>query len=182
MGLSSAMSTTTNVVTIGRVLRPFGVHGDVHVESLSDVPDRFECLTSVTLLKPTGESLETDVLRTRKSNRHYVVRFSAFSSPEEATKFQGAYIQIQQKSVSPLPDTQYYQFELIGLDVHDETGRVLGKIEEVLSRPHQHLFVVRNEGHELLIPVVHPIIRHVDVRAGTIIVAPFEQWGIPHAM
>ena len=152
------------------------------MESLSDVPDRFECLKSVTLLMPTGESLKTEVLRTRKLNRCYVVRFSAFSSPEEATKVRGALIQIQQKSVPPLPDTQYYQFELIGLEVHDETGRVLGKVEEVINRPHQHLFVVRNEGHELLIPVVHPIIRHVDVQAGTITVAPLEQWGIPHAM
>lgn len=176
------MSTGSEIVTIGRVRRPFGVHGDVQVESLSDVPDRFECLKSVTLLMPTGESLETEVLRTRKLSRFYVVRFSAFSSPEEATKFRGALIQIPQKSVPPLPDTQYYQFELIGLEVHDETGRVLGKIEEVISRPHQHLFVVRNEGDELLIPVVHPIIRHVNVQAGTITVAPFEQWGIPHAM
>ena len=154
----------------------------MHVESLSDVPNRFEGLTSVTLLMPNGESLETEVLRTRKSNRYFVMRFSAISSPEEATKYRGALIQIQQKSVPPLPDTQYYQFELIGLAVHDETGRVLGKVEEVIRRPHQHLFVIRNEGREVLIPVVHPIILHVDVQAGTITVAPFEQWGIPHAM
>jgi 16S rRNA processing protein RimM len=176
------MSTGTDVVTIGRVLRPFGVHGDVHVESLSDVPDRFERLPSVTLLMPTGKSIDTVVIRARKLNRFYMVRFSAFSSPEEATKFRGALVQVQQESVPPLPDTQYYQFELIGLEVHDETGRILGTIEEVVTRPHQHLFVVRHEGHELLIPAVHPIIRHVDVPAGTITVAPFEQWGIPHAM
>ena len=176
------MSPGTDVVTIGRVRRPFGVHGDVQIESLSDVPHRFQRLTSVTLIMPTGESLDTEVLRIRKLNGDYVVRFSAFSSPEEAKKIRGAFIQVQQESVPPLPDKQYYQFELIGLEVHDERGRVLGKIEEVLSRPHQHLFVVKNKGHEVLIPAVHPIIRHVDVQAGSITVAPFEQWGTPHAV
>jgi 16S rRNA processing protein RimM len=176
------MLTGTDVVTIGRVRRPFGVHGDVHVESLSDVPDRFERLTSVTLIMPTGETLDTEVLQTRKLNRCYVMRFSAFSSPEEATKFRGAFIQVQQESVPPLPDRRYYQFELIGLDVHDETGRLLGKIEEVISRPYQPLFVVRKDGQELLIPAVQPIIRHVDVPTGTITVAPLEQWGITDAV
>jgi 16S rRNA processing protein RimM len=176
------MSTDTEVVTVGRVLRPFGVHGEVQVESLSDVPNRLKRLSSVTLTMPTGESLDTEVLRTRKSDRFYLMKFSAFSTPEEATKFRGAFIQVKQESVPPLPEAQYYQFELIGLEVHDETGRVFGKIEEVINRPHQPLFVLRNENRELLIPAVHPIIRYVDVQAGTLTVAPFEQWGIPYAM
>ena len=176
------MSTDTDIVTIGRVLRPFGVHGDVQVESLSDVPDRFTRLKSVTLIMPNGESLQTEVLRTRKVNKAYIMRFTDFSSPEEAKKVRGALIQVRQESVPPLPESQYYQFELIGLEVHDEMGRKLGKIEEVISRPSQHLFVVRQDGHELLIPAVQQIIRHVDVQGGTITVASIEQWGIPHAM
>ena len=176
------MSTLNGFVTIGRVLRPYGVHGDVRVESLSDVPNRFEGLPPVTLVTSTGESIDTAVVRARKLNQVYVVRFSAFSSPEEAIAWQGALVQIQQESLPPLPDTQYYQFELIGLEVHDETGRVWGKIEDVITRIHQPLLVVQHEGDELLIPAVHPIIRQVDVPAGTMTVAPFEQWGIPHAM
>lgn len=176
------MSTGTEVVTVGRVLRPFGVHGEVQVESLSDVPNRFKRLSSVTLAMPTGEFLDTEVLCARKSDRFYLMKFSAFSTPEEASKFRGALIQVKQESVPPLPETQYYHFELIGLEVHDETGRVFGKIEEVINRPHQPLFVVRIENRELLIPAIYPIIRHVDVRAGTITVAPFEQWGISYAM
>lgn len=176
------ISSGTEFVTIGRVLRPFGVHGDVRVESLSDVPDRFERLPGVLLMMPTGESIETSVLRARKLNGDYLVRFSAFSSPEEARNFQGALVQAPQESVPPLPGTQYYQFELIGLEVRDETGRVLGKIENILRRPHQDLFVLNHEGDELLIPAVHALIRQVDLQAGRLTVASFDQWGLSHEM
>ena len=176
------MTAAPNVVTIGKILGPFGVQGEVRVESLSDVPDRFERLPSATLIMPSGESLVTNVLRARKSNRIYLVKFSAFSSPEEAAKFRGALVQVPQESLPPLPETQYYQFELIGLAVQDETGLRLGTIEDVILRPHQNLLVVRDHGEEHLIPAVHPIIQNVDRQAGIITVAAIEQWGIPHAM
>ena len=38
------MTTSPEMVTIGRIDRPFGVHGAVKVRSLSDRPGRFEQL------------------------------------------------------------------------------------------------------------------------------------------
>lgn len=176
------MPVDVDVVTIGKVLRPFGVEGDVRVESLTDVPGRFEGLPPVTLVMPTGERLATTITRARKMHRFYAVGFAAFSSPEEAGRFRGALVQMQQESVPPLAEAQYYQFELIGLEVHDETGRMLGKLEEILDLSHHHMFVVRQNGHELLIPAVRQIITLVDIEAGIMKVVPAEQWGVHHAV
>ena len=176
------MPTDTEIVIIGRVRRPFGVHGDVHLESLSDVPERFDRLTAVTLLMPDGKTIETAVVRSRKMKQGYIMKFLGCSSPEEAKQYSGAFLQVEQEAVPPLSSTEYYQFELIGLDVHDESGRILGKIQEVISRPHQPLLVLNHEGEELLIPAVHPIVQSVDVNKGIMIVAPLEQWGITDAM
>ena len=176
------MSVVSELVTIGKILRPFGVHGDVRVESLTDVPGRFESLPTVTLAMPTGESFEATITHVRKMHGAYAVRFSAFSTPEEAGRFRGALVQMQQESVPPLPPAQYYHFELIGLDVHDETGRVLGKLEDILELPHQHLFVVRQNDDELLIPAVRHMITHVNKETGIMTVLPLEQWDIHHAV
>ena len=176
------MSLAVDFVTIGKILKPFGIHGDVRVEPLTDVSGRFEGLPPVTLVLPTGEHVDTAITRARKMNRFYALGFSAFSSPEEAGRFRGAFIHMQQESVPPLPEAQYYQFELIGLEVRDETGRMLGKLDDVLELPHQHMFVVRQNEDELLIPAVRQVIRHIDVEAGIMKVARLEEWGIQDAV
>ena len=176
------MSVVSELVTIGKILRPFGVHGEVRVESLTDVPGRFESLPPVTLVMPTGESFETTITHVRKMGEAYAVRFSAFSTPEEAGPYRGAWVQMHPESVPPLPPAQYYHFELIGLEVHDETGRVLGTLEDILELPHQHLFVVRHKDEEHLIPAVRRMITHVDTDAGIMTVLPLEQWDIHHAV
>lgn len=176
------MSLAVDFVTIGKILKPFGIHGDVRVEPLTDVSGRFEGLPPVTLVLPNGEHVDSAITRARKMNRFYALGFSDISSPEEAGRFRGAFIHMQQESVPPLPEAHYYQFELIGLEVQDETGRVLGKLEDVLELPHQHVFVVRQNEDELLIPAVRQVIRQVDVEAGIMKVARLEEWGIHDAV
>ena len=176
------MSVTTDPVTIGRVLKPFGVKGEVRVESLTDVPGRFENLPSVTLVNSTGESLTTDVTQARPSGNNYILRFSVFSSPEEAAIFRGALIQVPHDSVPPSPNEHHYQFELMGLAVQDETGRALGNIEEILDLPQHPVFVARREKEEFLIPATRLVVKNIDKESNLITVAPIEQWGLTHAV
>ena len=43
-----------DLVTIGKIERPFGVRGEFKVRSLSDVPGRLDQLKQVQILEPTG--------------------------------------------------------------------------------------------------------------------------------
>ena len=175
-------ASATDFVTIGRVLKPFGVKGEVRIESLTDVPGRFESLPSVTLVSPTGQSLKTMVTQARPSARSYLIKFSAFSSPEEAATFRGALIQVPQDSVPPSPAEQFYQYELIGLAVRDERGRDLGHVEEILDLPQHPVFVVRQEDEEYLVPVTQHMVKQVTIEGKLITVAPLEEWGLSYAV
>src|SRR6185436_13719101 len=48
-------TTSPEMVTIGRIDRPFGVHGAVKVRSLSDRPGRFEGLKAVRVAGQGGQ-------------------------------------------------------------------------------------------------------------------------------
>jgi 16S rRNA processing protein RimM len=157
------MNETTDLITIGRVERPFGVRGDVRVQSLSDAPGRFEHLTSVTLVTADGRSIPARVMRVRKAGQAYIVGFDSFSSPEEAVGFKGALVQVPRSSSPPLPDGQYYVGDLIGLSVRDDLGRSLGSLEEVWALPGNHVLVVREGGRERLIPATKQAIAAVDL-------------------
>lgn len=140
------------LVAIGRIVKPFGVKGDVRVQSLTDVPGRFESLREVTLVARSGQSLVAKVIRLRKDHDSYVVGFDAFSTPEEVGHFRGALLHIPQEPVAPPAEGQYYEFQLIGMTVHDEDGQTVGTLREILEMPSHQVFVVWDEERERLIP------------------------------
>ncbi|MGH7428392.1 MAG: ribosome maturation factor RimM [Candidatus Methylomirabilaceae bacterium] len=150
--------------------KPFGVKGEVRVRSLSDVPGRFEGLKDVTLVAPSGRSLVTVVNRVREHSGSYLLGFDAFSTPEEAAEFRGAFVKISRGAAPPLPAGQYYEFELVGMTVVTETGRLLGTLEEVLETGSNHVFVVRREGREILIPGLRQVVTSVDLQRRTMTV------------
>jgi 16S rRNA processing protein RimM len=166
----------TEFVTVGKIVKPFGVRGQVKVISLTDVPGRLENLTEVTLETSSGHSLVTEVTDVQSDGRSYLLRFAAFSSPEEVGTFRGAWIKIPQGSVPPAPEGHHYQFELIGLTVKEESGDVLGVLEEVIETPVQHLFAIRGSNREWLLPAAKKWIIKIDIPGQEMIVASKVEW------
>ena len=175
---------TDSLVTIGQILKPFGIRGDVKVESMSDVPGRFEGLETVYLTHQHegATPLETIVTQVRAVNAVYLVRFSAFSTPEEASQFRGAWVQIPMSSELPREPDTFYQFELIGLRVEDPDGQHMGIVEEILEYPQHHVLVVRNKEAEMLLPASRKTIERVDLDNQCLHVASKECWNPTYAL
>jgi 16S rRNA processing protein RimM len=156
----------------------------VKVESLSDVPGRFAGLQSVYLTLPHEDATprETIVTQVRDVTAGYLMRCSAFSTPEEAAQFRGAWIQIPAGTDLPRDPDIFYQFELIGLRVEDPDGQQMGKVDEILEYPQHHVLVVRNQEAELLIPANRKTIEKVDLDNQCLYIASKEWWDISHAL
>jgi 16S rRNA processing protein RimM len=161
------VSEEPDLVAVGQIVKPFGVRGEVRVRPLSDVPGRFEALKQVTLVAPSGQSVATVVNRVREDRGWYVLGLEAFSTPEEAARFRGGFVKIPRDQAPPLPDGQYYEFDLVGMTVSDEADRTLGILEEVLETGSNPVFVVKRAGRELLIPGTRAVVASVDVRNKT---------------
>jgi 16S rRNA processing protein RimM len=152
-----------DLVTIGQVLKPFGIKGEVRVRSLSDVPGRFERLSEVILETPSGEILSTSVHHVRADQNSYVIGFKAFSTPEQAASYRGAWIKVTRDDTASLPDGQYFEDDLIGMTVKTEDGESLGTLNDVLDVPSHAVFVVQGDRGEVLIPAAKELILSVDV-------------------
>ena len=166
----------TAFVTVGKIVKPFGVRGQVRVLSLTDRPGRLENLHEVMLETVSGQSLVTTVMDVWGDGRSYVVQLAAFSTPEEVGLYRGAWLKIPQSAVPPAPEGQYYQFELIGLTVKEECGNVLGVLEEVIETLTQHVFVIRGQGREFLLPAFKKWIVKVDIPGQEMTVVSKEAW------
>ena len=164
------------LITVGRIVKPFGVRGQVRVQSLTDVPGRLEQLQNVVLVLPTGREISTTVTNVQVDGRSHLLQFAAFSTPEEAKAYRGAWLRIPKGPVPPAPEGHWYQFELIGLTVKDQTGGILGVVENVLDLPSGHMFVVRGEEKEIMIPASRRWVTRIDIEGQVITVAHQSEW------
>ncbi len=74
----------------------------------------------------------------------------------------------------PAPEKgKYYHRQLLGLQVVDLSGNILGKLDEVLVTGANDVFVVKSDdGREWLFPVIESVVINVDLEKGVILVEP----------
>ena len=157
-------------ISVGRVLRPHGVRGEVVVEVLSDVPGRFKKGSRVTGIRQGAPPLQLTVVTGRVHKSGAVVRFEGYDSRERAEELRGLDLEIPRSEVPKAKRGTYYHFELLGCLVRDD-GQELGKVVEVVEDGGGVMLIVEGEGRRVPVPFVKEILRKVDVAAGRIDVA-----------
>jgi len=143
-------------VRIGRVGRPHGIDGAFFVEQPSEDARWWE--VGATFFAD-GEPVEVIVKRT--SSGRPVVKLDRHVE-------RGAWLEVDRDALPETEDDEYYVFQLIGLDVVEEGGRVLGTVKAVT--PGVANDVLELEGGVLL-PMVEDCVKQVDLGANRIVVA-----------
>ena len=96
----------TEWVTIGQIRKPHGLRGNVTVEALSDVPERFDGLSQVWLELSDGRREARTIDKCAIERRGFLIKFKGIDTPETANRLRGAYIQVPRKDTAPLPEGQ----------------------------------------------------------------------------
>jgi 16S rRNA processing protein RimM len=148
-------------LAIGFIRRPHGVQGEMIMDLHTDFPERIKSGRKV-LVGEKRQPLTFDTVRPHGDS--LLVSFRGVDTPEDAGRFRNQWVYVKSSDVPPLPEGQYYQYELIGLDVVDENGNPLGKLAEILETGANDVYVVRNEaGKEILLPVIPSVILNRDM-------------------
>lgn len=157
-------------MAVGRVLGPFGLNGELKVQSLTDNPRRFSPRSKLWV----GTQPVT-VTRARQAQGYVYLMLKGFADRTSVEKFRHAIVQVPESDLPALPPGEFYRFQLVGLSVIDRAGNVLGIIEEVLETGANDVYRVRDpEGKEILIPALPDAVVSVDLEAKRIVVDPPE--------
>jgi 16S rRNA processing protein RimM len=157
-------------VAVGWVAAPWGVRGDLKVQPLTDFPERFQRGAALWV---QGRRIE--VQRSRWSRGFVYLGLSGIDSRNAAEELRGALLEVPESDLTPLPEGQYYRFQVIGLEVRTPEGRSLGRVAEILSTGSNDVYVVRGGPRELLIPAIEDVVKEVDVEGGRLVVEPPEE-------
>ena len=127
--------TEAPLVAVGEVLRPFGLRGELKVRPLTDRPrERFERLDRCVLWEPRADQREDcRIASCRFEGETVFVRMDGVDSPEAARRFQGRLLAVGRDEVLPLPEGQFYPWQMEGAVVETREGRPVGRSFSVSS-------------------------------------------------
>jgi 16S rRNA processing protein RimM len=148
----------SDFVSVGRVGKPHGLDGGFFVDGASERPDVF---AQGATLHAGGEPA-TVVASRHGSGGRPVIRLD-----REVAR--GTELAVARTTLPNLTDEdEFYVFQLVGLSVEEEGGRLLGRVREVLEYPGNDVLEL-DSGASL--PLVEACVRQVDLAAGRIVVA-----------
>ena len=148
----------SDLVRVGRVGKPHGLDGGFFVEGASERQDVF---AQGATLYVEGEPA-TIVASRRGSGGRPVILL-------DRQVERGADLAVARATLPSLADEdEFYVFQLVGLSVEEESGRLLGRVREVLEYPGNDVLEL-DSGASL--PLVEACVQQVDLAGGRIVVA-----------
>jgi len=144
--------TTEDLVLIGRIARPHGIRGHVIVNPDTDFAgERFR--EGVRLLVGTDAKPMT-VTAARFQQGRPVIALEGVETMNDAERLAGAELKLPASEIPALPEGTFHRFDLVGCEVRDEAGEIIGEVAGV-EGPMDHSRLVINAPHgEVLIPLV----------------------------
>jgi 16S rRNA processing protein RimM len=168
------ISRMDKLVSIGRVIKAYGVRGEMKVEPLSDFSERYENLHSVKIEFPDGviQSFNVDSARFREGV--VVLKLQGIDDRESAAALHGAYVSIGIDEIVPLDENRFYLFQLEGLNVVTVDGSKIGTVLRVEQYPAHDVMVVKTDTKTIMIPAVKEFIVNIDLHKKQMVITMLE--------
>jgi len=157
------VGTLDEFITLARVVKTQGRHGEVAVELHSDVPDRFQpgLKLSAQAKDESRRDLQVEGLWPHKS--YLVLKFAGVDSIDDAEALVGCELQVPHGQRAQLEPGWTYVSDLAGCTVFDG-GREIGRIEDVrFGAGEAPLLIVKAEKKEYEIPYAEAYLESVDL-------------------
>ena len=152
-----------DLVAVARIVKSRGLRGELVAEVLTDFPERFEGLETVTALLPDGARRELKIENFWFQKGRIVLKFSGFDSIETAETLRNAEICVPESEAVELDTDEFFDWELEDCEVETIEGEKIGRVKELMRTGGTEILVVEGADKEYLIPFAETICTSVDV-------------------
>jgi 16S rRNA processing protein RimM len=160
-------------LVVGRIGRAHGIKGEVSVDVRTDEPELRLAPGAVLATDPATAGPLT-IATGRVQSGRLMLRFEGVTDRNGAEALRNTLLIAEiDPQETPEDPEEFYDHQLIDLDVVTTDGRVVGRIAEITHLPYQDLLVVRRpEGGEALIPFVAEIVPEIDLEEQRAVIDP----------
>ena len=161
--------TTNDRICVGAFAGSFGVSGEVRLKSFCAEP---EAIAGYGPLYTEDGSRSYVVTLTRPVAGGLGARVPGVQTKEQAEALQGITLFVDRARLPNLPDDEFYHSDLIGLEVRDTGGALVGQVIAVHNHGAGDLLEINGAGRKaaLLLPFTRAAVPTVDLAARRIIV------------
>lgn len=165
-----------DLIAVARVAKPRGLRGEVVAELLTDFPERFEGLSELIAVTPTGTRRRLTLEESWLHDRRIVLKFAGYDTPEAARELAGYELTVPAADAVELAEDEFYDWQLEECQVVTVAGQELGRVREVLHTGAAPVLLITDEQsrREHLIPLAASICVEIDIAAKLIRVDPPE--------
>ncbi len=151
------------LVVVGRIGRAHGIRGELNVEIRTDEPERrFAPGSSIVC---GGRTLT--VASSRHHSGRLLVAFHEVPDRTAAEQLHGGILETEVDATErPSDPEEFYDHQLVGLQVRGADDTVVGTVTSVAHLPEQDTLVVDADGREVLVPFVSALVPTVDLAEG----------------
>jgi 16S rRNA processing protein RimM len=139
-------------------------------EATTTDPEVFKVLGEVWIGGVNYQLLDAAPLKTQ-----VILKMAGLETRNQAEALVGLEVLGDRRRFPPLPDGEYYWFQVLGLPVVNAAdGALLGHLEEIIPTPAHDVYVVRQGDREVLLPAVEDVIVDINLEEGIIKASPPE--------
>lgn len=168
---SDNIPSPSEYIVVAKIGAPYGVRGWVKLHSFTEQVD------SLLDYDPwyfkgakAGDSAWpiAPVTEAKTHGKGLVAIFKGCDDRDAAALLNGQEIYIRRDQLPPTRKGEYYWSDLQGLEVLTTEGVSLGKVDHMLETGANDVLVVKGERERLIPYVTGPIVKQVDLSAGTL--------------
>lgn len=158
------------ILTIGEIVNVHGVKGALKVQPLTDNPLRFKKLKNIKITV-RGKKSDYEITNVQFSGNTVILALAGIDTRDKAELMRGGVIEIPRSEAIELPEDHYFIGDLIGCDVYETDGNLLGKLNDVLQTGSNDVYSVKDsQDRTILIPAIEGVVKDVDISAGKVTV------------
>ena len=157
----------------GKVLGAHGIGGELKALVISEDPHRFSRLKQVYIGLDDSEPEPRVLERFRLHKGHALLKLAGCDDRDTAAALRGHLVYVPFEDAIPLEEGEYYEYQILDLDVWTVSGERLGKVVEIIATGANDVYVVKDTSaarREVLIPALESVVLEIDLESGRMVV------------
>jgi 16S rRNA processing protein RimM len=164
--------TENNLVFIGKITRPHGVHGELKLLEGLASSGAWRQAPELWLGADRHTAQPWKVARVRGAGKFAIVDFVDVSGMKPAKALCGKQVFVQRKYLPAADEDSYYPDDLIGFSVEDKGGRTIGKVVEIFDNGAHEVYTIVAKERQVMLPAVPNVVIRIDFENRLIVVDP----------